>query len=119
MQKIIVISACGSWNLNGNLNELKNALSDGWKVVSSENILSSGNEAPYTSSIIYIVEKQDYNMKKEVQLRTEDCWDCGGTGHDYSYSNSSSDCRTCKKTGKLPKGSWDWEKRRRDAEKLM
>ena len=55
MQKMIVITASGCWNLT----ELKNALAEGWKVVSSENIISAGHQAPYTSSVVYIVEKQD------------------------------------------------------------
>lgn len=55
MQKIIAITASGCFNLN----ELNKALSEGWKVVSSENIISAGHQAPYTSSVIYIVEKQD------------------------------------------------------------
>lgn len=55
-------------------------------------------------------------MKKQKHIELEDCWDCGGKGYDFSYTSSSNICKTCKETGKLPKGSWDWEKKRRAAD---
>ena len=51
-------------------------------------------------------------MKKEVQTRTEDCWDCGGDGHHVNWHNGNPDkCYICSGTGKLPYGMHEWKKK--------
>lgn len=52
MQEIVIITE------DSDFNYLKKILSEGWKVVSSENILSTGHASSYTSKLVYIIEKE-------------------------------------------------------------
>jgi len=62
MQKVLVLSKDTDLTEDFNFNDLETLLLDGWKVISSENILDwyscYAGAASYTYKIVYILEKE-------------------------------------------------------------